>query len=168
MRFFILTYAVQPRQIFPLLLLCTAQPIKFFHLLFLHAVQPRQFFPLLLLSSFFFVCFSNTNMNSSSSIEKCQSKITHIEGTRDIMSLQKNFRNYHSFMRKQKKYPSLQNTFSKDDFNTYNTYLGLKRKISNYHKAQEVTSQNPITQNTKRKRSQQMSNISMQSDQNYG
>jgi hypothetical protein len=93
-------------------------------------------------------------MNISPSITKCLSKITKIESTRDITSLEKNYRNYHSFLRKQKKDPLLQNPYSKDNFNTYNTYLRLKRKVTNYYKAQEAItlSQKSIPSIKKRKR----------------
>ena len=89
-----------------------------------------QLFPFLLLLSFFFFYNNNTTMSISPSIAKCLSKITQIESTQDISSLEKNYRNYHSLLRKQKKNPLLQNPYSKDNFNTYNTYLRLKRKVT--------------------------------------
>lgn len=96
-------------------------------------------------------------MSISPSIAKCLSKITQIESTQDISSLEKNYRNYHSLLRKQKKNPLLQNPYSKDNFNTYNTYLRLKRKVTNYYKTQEAikTSHKCITSFKKRKRLRQ-------------
>jgi hypothetical protein len=67
-------------------------------------------------------------MNISPSIAKCLLKITKIESTQDITSLEKNYCNYHSLLHKQKKDPLLQNPYSKDNFNTYNTYLRLTIK----------------------------------------
>ncbi len=67
-------------------------------------------------------------MSISPSIAECQSKITKIESTQEIISLEKNYCNYHSLLCKQKKDPLLQNPYSKDNFNTYNTYLRLTIK----------------------------------------
>ena len=84
-------------------------------------------------------------MNISNSTTKCISKIDHIETTEDITSLAENYRKYTSVSKKQKRDPSIQNPYSKDQFNIYKNYLRLKRKVKSYYDAQKHS--NPSSNN---------------------
>ena len=70
------------------------------------------------------------------SISKCKQKILDIQNNYSIKLLYENNLKYRRVLAQQKKDSSIQNPYSKTDFNLYKNYQKLERKVKKYYEVQ--------------------------------